>query len=447
MEVIALKLVKKISLHITMLFLFVATFATAAPQLANAEGDALGIDAEAAIIVEANTGKIIYEKNAHTVIGVASMAKMMTEYLVLEAIRDGKVNWDQEVMINEYVHKLSAAPGLSNIGLTQGEAYTVKELYEAMAVHSGNAATVALAEVVAGTEKKFVTLMNEKAKELGLEDYKFVNSSGLNNSSLMGQHPAGEKDEENIMSATATAKLAYHLLKDFPEVLETAKIPRLKFRDGREYPNFNWMLPGLIFQYEGVDGLKTGSTDFAGFGFTATAEKNGQRFITVIMKAKTRELRFTETRKLLDYAFSNVTTEEIVPKGFSVKGKESIPVTKGKQDRVNIETNGAIQLAVTNESEEDFTYQLVLDKKKLNKSGELTAPVKKGEKIGYLTIDKAEGDAIRFLTADGEKTIKVDVVATDNVDKANWFVLMMRGIGGFFGDMWGGISKTVKGLF
>lgn len=431
----------------TVLFLFFATVFTTNPYTANAKADSLGIAAEAAIIVDADTGKILYKKNADTVLGVASMSKMMTEYLVLEAIKEGKINWDQEVVINEYIHKLSGAPGLSNIGLTQGEAYTVKELYEAMAVHSGNAATAALAEVISGTEKKFVGLMNEKAAQLGLEDYKFVNSSGLNNSSLMGQHPAGEADEENLMSAKSTAMLAYHLLKDFPEVIETAKIPKLKFRDGREYPNFNWMLSGLIFQYEGVDGLKTGSTDFAGFGFTATAEKNGQRFITVIMKSKTIEQRFTETRKLLDYAFGNFSKEEIVPENYVVKGKETIPVVKGKKDKVNIQTKDAIQLVVDSKNEDDYTYKLVLDKKKLTKNDELTAPVKKGDKVGYLTIEPKSDETIQFLTKEGEKTIKVDVVASEDIEKANWFVLMMRGIGGFFGDLWSSVSTTVKGWF
>lgn len=442
-----MKLFRKLSLQMTVLFLFFATVFTTNPYTANAKADSLGIAAEAAIIVDADTGKILYKKNADTVLGVASMSKMMTEYLVLEAIKEGKINWDQEVVINEYIHKLSGAPGLSNIGLTQGEAYTVKELYEAMAVHSGNAATAALAEVISGTEKKFVGLMNEKAAQLGLEDYKFVNSSGLNNSSLMGQHPAGEADEENLMSAKSTAMLAYHLLKDFPEVIETAKIPKLKFRDGREYPNFNWMLSGLIFQYEGVDGLKTGSTDFAGFGFTATAEKNGQRFITVIMKSKTIEQRFTETRKLLDYAFGNFSKEEIVPENYVVKGKETIPVVKGKKDKVNIQTKDAIQLVVDSKNEDDYTYKLVLDKKKLTKNDELTAPVKKGDKVGYLTIEPKSDETIQFLTKEGEKTIKVDVVASEDIEKANWFVLMMRGIGGFFGDLWSSVSTTVKGWF
>ena len=157
------------------------------PGEADAESDNLGLKAEAAIIIDGKTGQIMYEKNADKVLGIASMSKMMTEYIVMESIKNGKISWDQKVKINEYVHNLSKAPNLSNVGLTQGEDYTVKELYQAMAVYSGNAATVALAELVSGSEKSFVKLMNEKAKELGLKNYKFVNASGLNNHDLLGQ--------------------------------------------------------------------------------------------------------------------------------------------------------------------------------------------------------------------------------------------------------------------
>lgn len=409
--------------------------------------DQLGIEAEAAILVDAESGKVLYEKNSDVILGVASMSKMMTEYLVLEAVKEGKIKWDQKVKINEYVHKLSAAPDLSNVGLTQGEDYTVKELYEAMAIHSGNAATVALAELLAGTEKNHVEAMNKKAEELGLKDYKFVNSSGLNNKDLLGKHPAGTPDEENVMSARATAMLGYHLLKDFPEVLETASKPSLKFKDGREYKNFNWMLPELIYPYEGVDGLKTGSTDFAGYGFTATAMRNGQRYISVIMKADSKDSRFSETRKVLDYAFSNFTKEELVKKDFQLKGKKSLSVTKGKDDKVSIKTKAPIVMPVKNGEKDQYEPVLVLDKKKLDENGELTAPVKKGEKVGYMTIKSKKDEKISFLTADGEKQVQVDVVAAQSVEKANWFVLSMRGIGGFFGDLFGGISTAVKGLF
>lgn len=438
---------KQLSMFFAAFILTITTVFSGFTVKAAAADDQLGIEAEAAILVDAESGKVLYEKNSDVVLGVASMSKMMTEYLVLEAVKEGKVKWTQNVKINEYVHKLSAAPELSNVGLTQGEDYTVKELYEAMAIHSGNAATVALAELLAGTEKNHVEAMNKKAGELGLKDYKFVNSSGLNNKDLLGKHPAGTPDEENVMSARATALLAYHLLKDFPEILDTASKPSLKFKDGREYKNFNWMLPELIYPYEGIDGLKTGSTDFAGYGFTATAMRNGQRYISVIMKADSKDSRFSETRKVLDYAFSNFTKEELIKKDFQMKSKKSLSVIKGKEDKVSIKTKAAIVMPVKNGEKDQYEPVLVLDKKKLNEDGELTAPVKKGEKIGYMTIKSKKDEKISFLTEDGQKQVQVDVIAAEGVEKANWFVLSMRGIGGFFGDLFGGISSAVKGLF
>ncbi|WP_242035337.1 D-alanyl-D-alanine carboxypeptidase family protein [Mesobacillus harenae] len=414
---------------------------------AEAAEDTLGLDAEASVLVDAETGRVLYEKNPDVVLGVASMAKMMTEYLVLEAVHNGKISWEQPVKINEYVHKLSAAPGLSNVGLTQGEDYTVKELYEAMAIHSGNAAAVALAEVVAGSEKNFVEEMNKKAEELNLGEYKFVNSTGLNNSSLLGNHPAGAPDEENVMSARATAKLAFHLLNDYPEVLETAKIPRLKFRDGREYPNFNWMLPTLVHHYEGVDGLKTGSTDFAGYSFTATAIRDGQRFISVVMKTNSANERFNETEKVLNYAFSSFSEEEILPAGYQAEGKKTIAVNKGKEDTVKIESKDPLTMVIKNGEKENYTTELVIDEDKLDKNGELTAPVNEGDVVGYLTVKTKEGESLSFLTEQGEKAAQVDVIASESVEKANGFVLMMRGIGGFFGDIWGSASSAIKELF
>ncbi len=438
---------KQLSMFFAAFILTITTmFSGFSPKAEAAEGQ-LGIDAEAAMLIDADTGRVLYEKNSDVVLGVASMSKMMTEYMVLEAVKEGKLKWDQKVKINEYVHKLSAAPGLSNVGLTQGEDYTVKELYEAMAIHSGNAATVALAEVLSGTEKNHVEKMNKKAAELGLKDYKFVNSSGLNNRDLLGQHPAGGPEEENVMSARSLARLAYLLLKDYPEVLDTASVPALKFRDGREYKNFNWMLPGLIYQYDGVDGLKTGSTDFAGYGFTATAMKNGQRFISVIMKADSKDSRFSETRKILDFAFSNFTEEELVKKNHQIKGKKTLPVTKGKEDSVKIQSKKAITMTIRNGEKEQYEPVLVLDKKKLNENGELTAPIKKGEQVGYMTVKSKKDENISFLTEEGQKQVQVPVVAAESVEKANWFVLMMRGIGGFFGDLFGGVADTVKGWF
>ena len=172
-----------------------------------------------------------------------------------------------------------------------------------------------------------------------------------------------------------------------PEVLDYSSISKLKFRDGKEYPNFNWMLPGLIFEYDGVDGLKTGSTDFAGYAHTATAIRNGQRYITVVMKSTSKNERFADTTKLMDYAFGQFGKEEILPANYQVKGKETLPVVKGKEKSVKVETKEALNLLVENGKKDNYKVNLVVDKSKLNKDGELTAPIKKGEKLGYLTVE------------------------------------------------------------
>ncbi|MGG8364862.1 D-alanyl-D-alanine carboxypeptidase DacA, partial [Bacillus cereus] len=251
-------------------------------------GAALNIEAGAAILVEANSGKILYQKNADELLSIASMTKMMSEYLVHEAVDKGKLKWDQKIKVSEYAYKVSQDASLSNVALENGGSYTVKELYEAMAIFSANGATIALAEAIAGKEVDFVKMMNDKSKELGLKNYKFVNSTGLTNKDLKGMHPEGTTaDEENKMSAKDVATLAQHLIKDYPKVLDTAKIPKKEFRPEKEkfgMSNWNWMLKGLVKEYDGVDGLKTGSTPEAGDCFTGTVERNGMRFISVVIK-------------------------------------------------------------------------------------------------------------------------------------------------------------------
>ena len=308
---------------------------------------------------------------------------------------------------------------LSNVPLRRDGTYSIKELYEAMTIYSANGATAAIAETIAGSESNFVKMMTDKANELGLKDFKFVNASGLNNHDLKGMHSVGGEDEENVMSARATAKLAYHLIKDFPEVLETTSIPSKTFRagtdDATKMDNWNWMLPELVFKYPGVDGLKTGTTDFAGYCFTGTASRDGDRYITVVMNAKgeggegTYKSRFDETKKMFDYAFSNFSTEEILPKNYQVKGNETLPVVKGKENQVKISTKEALELVIKNGEKENYKPVLVLDKKLLNKDGKLTAPIKKGDRVGYVTLESKDGQPIHFL--DEKNTVQVDVIA------------------------------------
>ncbi len=437
------------------MFMFVGLFAGA--KQANAQAS-LNVNADGAILVDGETGKVLYEKNADSPLGIASMTKMMTEYLLLDAVKQGKVKWNQEYSVSDLVYKISQPRDLSNVPLRKDGKYSVRELYEAMAIYSANGATIALAEVIGGSESNFIKMMNEKAKKLGLKHTKFVNSTGLNNKDYHGEQPKGTgADEENMMSPRDVATLAFHLINEYPDVLKTASTPMKVFREGTDdrivMKNWNWMLPSLVYGYQGMDGLKTGTTDLAGYCFTGTASRDGKRFITVVQHAVdasgkgTYKSRFDETKKMLDYAFSNTTKEEIVPKHYQVKGHKTIPVIKGKDDQVKIYTKSAIDMVIENGEKKNYKPVLVLDKKKINKNGELTAPIKKGEKIGYLTIEPQKGDKISYLTAEGQKKVQVDMVAAQDVEKANWFVLMMRGIGHFFGDLWDGISSTVTGWF
>lgn len=266
----------------------------------------LDMEAEAAILVNALTGDVLFEKNSSESLAVASMSKIMTELLILEAVEEGILRWEDTTEISEYAFVTSNHPGLSSVLLRQDEAYTIQELFHAMAIRSANGATIALAEARSGSEKEFVSLMNERAHELGLEDTYFVNSTGLTNDDLQGYHSTGSLDDKNMMSANDLAVLTKYVIERFPELLEITKKKEFGFQE-KTYTNSNWMLPGtevdfidIDVTYDGVDGLKTGFTDEAGYGFTGTVQMNNTRVISVIIGTKEMEDRFLETIALYE---------------------------------------------------------------------------------------------------------------------------------------------------
>ena len=444
-----MKTVRKTSLlSIIMIPILLLSMFVSTPVKTSAE-TSLGLTVGAAILIDADSGKILYEQNADKSLGIASMTKMMTEYILLDAINEGKISWDQEYRVNEYTYKMSQDRALSNVPLRADGTYTIRELYEAMAIYSANAATVAIAETIAGTETEFLKLMNKKAEELGLEGYKFVNTSGLNNADLFGMHPQGTgPQDENVMPARSVAKLAYHLLKDHPEVLDTSSIAKKTFREGTddeiEMENWNFMLPGLVYEYEGVDGLKTGTTNLAGYCFTGTAERNGTRLIAVVMNAVdskgagSYKARFDQTAKLFDYGFGQFSKQEIVPANYVFKGKETIAVTKGKEDEVEIAVKEPISVVVNTNEKDLYKPKLVLEKETLE------AEVKKGTVVGKVVLERTEGKDLGFI--DG-KEYSTDVVTTQTVERAGWLSLFFQGVGNFFGNVWGGITGFVGGLF
>ena len=407
------------------------------------------------ILIDGESGKILFQKNIDVLLPVASMSKMMSEYLVLEAINNGQITWDQRVPISEHIAAVSHDTRLSNVHLRIDETYTVRELYESVAIYSANGSTMALGELISGSYESFIDLMNETAERIGMgqygQDFKFVNSTGLPNHYLLGKHPKGTLDDENLMTTRATAILAYRLINDYPEVLETASIPRKVFKEGTEdfirMENWNFMLPELVYGYKYIDGIKTGSTDAAGWCFTGTAIKNGQRLISVVMNADTRKGRFDETERLMEYGFNNFSSKEVLPAGYQLEGYEFLQVAKGKEREVSISTNSAISIMMKNGEEDLYSFEIVFDETLLDEQGRLLAPIEKGEKVGVLRAVYNGENTNQFILQENAASEEIDVVVNETVERAGWFSLTLRAIGSFFSNIWSSISETVSGWF
>lgn len=407
------------------------------------------IEAESAILVDAETGKILYAKNPDMALPPASMSKMMTEYLVWEAVEEGEISWDQEVEISDYAYEISGNEDFSGVGLYQDKTYTIKELYDAMAINSDNATSIALAEAISGSEGEFIKRMNEKGEEMGLQEYKFVNATGIDNHSLDGNHPEGtEEDDTNLLSARSSALLAYHLINDYPEALDVSSQTELEF-DEKTVTNWNYMLDHEAtylqqFHYEGVDGLKTGHTDLAGYCFTGTAEKDGKRLISVVMKTDSEIERFEQTKKLLDYGFSKFEEAELFPAGYQLEGSEELPVVKGKEKEVEIALADTFTEVIRSGEEESYEIEYSIDESLLDEDGALEAPIEKGMKVGTAKL-VSEDDKGYIFDENSEAT--VDIVAVDQVDKSNWFVIMLSAVWAFFTGLFGTVVDFIKGWF
>lgn len=262
----------------------------------NMYGKKPDVSAEAAIIIEAGSGEIIYGKNIDVPYPTASMSKMMTEYLVLEQIRLGSLKWDDTVTIS----RTAAQVGGASIPVKAGDQLSVRDLFIAMAVSSANNAAVSLAEHIAGSEPDFVRMMNDKAWQLGLTDStRFVNATGLTNEAT-GEH--------TVMTAGDVAVLARRLVNDFPEIIEYSMIKdsRLEFQ-ALPVSTTNGMLysSNPSYQVKGLDGLKTGYTSAAGYCFAGTAKRGNKRLISVVMGSPSSDLRFVDTRNLLSYGYND----------------------------------------------------------------------------------------------------------------------------------------------
>ncbi|WP_368252062.1 serine hydrolase [Enterococcus sp. 2201sp1_2201st1_B8_2201SCRN_220225] len=428
---------KRFRVLITTIFTLGFLFSLLPTQTVQAAESNFSVASKAAISVDAETGKIFYEQDAETPMGIASVTKIIGLYIVEEQIKEGKMTWEDPVTISQSTADLSVAPDLSNVALNAGEDYSVKELFHASLIASGNAAIVALGEKIAGSEPEFVDMMKAQVEEWGITDATLVNASGLNNAYLGDNlYPGSAADAENLMSAKDVAIVARHLIQDFPDVLEVSSTPTEVFAEGTtsavEMVNWNWMLPGFLNEKEGVNGLKTGTTDLAGACFVGTMTKDNQRIITVVLNATNHaedpSARFVETSKLMDYTFDNWKQEEISTSGSQIPDLKTLTVKDGKELSVKVSLADPVTLWVRNDMDKT-KLTITPELNKAAKDKELTAPVQKGAEVGKATVALAEDD-LGYLD---NTSIPTSAIHTNTkVEKANFFVITGRTIKEFF---------------
>lgn len=354
----------------------------------------LNLEAGAAILIEQNSGQILYGYNIHDKLHPASVTKVMSLLLIMEALDSGKINLETQIPCSTN----AASMGGSQIWLDTTETLSVHDMLKAISVVSANDCVVAMAEYLGGTEDGFVQMMNARAKELGMNDTTFKNCHGLD-------------EDEHLTSAHDISLMSRELLVNHPKITEYTTIWMDSLRDGQSgLSNTN----KLVRNYAGCTGLKTGSTSLALFNLSASATRNDLSLIAVVMKAPTSALRFSNATSLLDYGFNNYSYKSFGNQGEIVK---SIPVTKGISQEVNVIYETSPSFLIKKGEESGITYEL-------NLVQTIQAPVSQGQQLGTIKYS-LNGTELETVSLVAETS--VEKIGLLNMTKSifnNWFTLL-----------------------
>ena len=347
----------------------------------------LEVEAKSALLMDIATGTILYEQNAHEALAPASVTKVMTMLLIMEAIDSGKIGWGDSVTVSES----AAAKGGSQVYLKVGETMSVEEMLKSIAVSSANDCACAMAEHLCGSEAAFAEAMNARAKELGMEDTNFVNCTGLDD---------GEDAAAHKTSAHDIALMSRELLGKHPDITRFTTIWMDTIRNGAfGLSNTNKM----VRFYNGCTGLKTGFTRGAGYCLSASAQRDGLQLIAVVMGCETSQKRFAACKSMLDYGFANFAL--IQPK---IPENASVPVKLGVADAVNAVPAQDGRMLIDKVQKASVTTEVVLDE-------EVTAPVSQGQRLGTMTVKSGE-----------QILAQIPMVAESGVEKLTFGQMYLR---------------------
>ena len=362
------------------------------------DNKALVQNVKSAILMEKETGKILYSNNIDKELPPASMTKIMTLLLIFKALDNHSLSLDEKVQVSEH----AASMGGSQIFLEPGEEMTVNDLIKAVAIGSANDASIALAEHIAGSEEAFVKKMNDEAKKLGLKHTHFNNPTGL-------------PTNDHYSTAHDMAIMAQALLQ-YPEVLKYTSTYEDYLRENTDKKFWLVNTNKMLKAYRGVDGLKTGFTREAMYCLTVTAKRNGMRMIAVVMGAQTPKERNKQIANMLNYAFANFQTKQIVAKG---KVIDQVKVNKSKEGTVPIVTKEpVVLLSEKGKSSEKVHKEIIVHKG-------LKAPMKKGTTVGYYVV-----------TSKDQVLSRTPLIIKKDVHKASWWHLFKRSIGNMTNGSW-----------
>jgi D-alanyl-D-alanine carboxypeptidase (penicillin-binding protein 5/6) len=365
----------------------------AAPAL-GAATEEISLTSQAAILMDYASGKVLYEKNAHTPLPPASVTKIMTLVLALEAYRDGKITLDTMVPTSE----LAASMGGTQIWLEPGEQMSVQDLLYAIAVGSANDAAVAVGEYLGGSEPGFVALMNAKAKALGMKNTRFANPSGL---------PPDDvgKSEPHHSSAYDLAVLSRYAmgLPMFQQLVSTWG-PVLMRAEGKKQPEL-WSFNKMMKQYRGMDGIKTGMTNEAGFCLSATAERDHLRLIAVTLNAPTSKERNADVARLLDHGFAQLRAVKVAVAGEKVG---EVVVSKGRSEKVAVTPADDVVFTVERTEQVETSTEII-------SSTRVVAPVKKGQAVAEMVVKAGDRELAR-----------ADLLAMEDVERGSLLQIMVR---------------------
>ena len=354
----------------------------------------LNLESGSAILIEQNSGQVLYGYNIHEKLHPASVTKVMSLLLIMEALDSGKITLDTQIPCSNN----AASMGGSQIWLDTTETLSVHDMLKAIAVVSANDCVVAMAEYLGGTEEGFVQMMNARAKELGMNDTTFKNCHGLD-------------EDEHLTSAHDIALMSRELLVNHPKITEYTTIWTDSLRNGQsDLSNTN----KLVRNYSGCTGLKTGSTSLALFNLSASATRDCLSLIAVIMKAPTSAIRFSNASSLLDYGFSNYSYKSFGTQGELIK---SIAVTKGVSQEINIVYETSPSFLIKKGEESSITYEINLPEN-------VQAPITQGQQLGTIKY-YLNGSELETVSLIAENSVtKISLLNMTKSILNNWFTLM-----------------------